>query len=114
MLQLVEVMPCLDKLSALLGRPYSLDDEDTGELHQQQQAAGGQEGEDGMDVDMTDAAGAAAGGGRDDVDAADMAAGAGPGSSRTNRPPGCYTLEELLQQMQVGVLAGCFWCAVHG
>jgi hypothetical protein len=78
-LQLVEIMPCLDKLPELLGRPYSFED---GE--EQQQAAAGQ-GPDDMDTDGPG-----------------PVAAAGPGSTALQRQQqGPLTLEQLLQRVQV-------------
>lgn len=71
-LQLVEIMPCLDALPQLLGRPYSLEDEDAG-----QQAAA-----DDVDTDIPEVA------------------AAGPGSRQQQ---GYFTLDQLLQRVQVSV-----------
>jgi hypothetical protein len=79
--QLVEIMPCLDTLPQLLGRPYSLVDEDAG---LQADVADASAGPDDMDVDGPGAA------------------AAGPGSRHQQ---GYFTLEELLDRVQVCVLA---------
>lgn len=74
-LQLVETMPCLDKLPELLGRPYGFDDDDA------EHAAG--QGADDMDMDGPGAV-----------------AAAGPGST-AQQQQGPFTLEQLLQRVQV-------------
>lgn len=74
-LQLVEIMPCLDKLPELLGRPYGFDDDDA------EHAAG--QGADDMDMDGPGAV-----------------AAAGPGST-AQQQQGPFTLEQLLQRVQV-------------
>lgn len=76
-LELVEIMPCLDKLPELLGRPYNFEHDE-----EQQQAAAGQ-GVDDMDTDWP----------------ASVAA-AGPGSTALQRQQGPFTLEQLLQRVQ--------------
>jgi hypothetical protein len=72
--QCVEIMPCLDKLPQLLGKPYGLEDEEAEQQLQedQQEQAGGNA----MEVDGTAAA-------------------------TRPRPDGCHTTEELLQLVQV-------------
>lgn len=71
----------MDKLPELLGRPYCLEDEDADPAAAHADAAGAAAAEEDMDIDGPPGA-----------------AGAGPGS---RRPEGCYTLEELLQRVQV-------------
>jgi hypothetical protein len=83
-MQLVEVMPCLDKLPELLGRPYGPEDDACAAT---------------ADQDVADAdAGAAAGVDSDmDVDGPG-AAEAGP---RSSRQQGYLTLDALLDRVQV-------------
>lgn len=83
-LQLVEIMPCLDTLPELLGRPYGFDDDDA------EHAAG--QGADDMDMDGPGSV-----------------AAAGPGSTaqQQQQQQGPFTLEQLLQRVQVrGLAAG--------
>jgi hypothetical protein len=78
-MQLVEVSPRLDMLPQLLGRPYSLEDEE--------------------DATAAAAAGDAAGDGADDMMDAEGPGSADPSSSRC----GCTT-EQLLSKVQVRAL----------
>jgi hypothetical protein len=75
--QLVQVAPRLDMLQQLLGRPYSLEDEDDATAAAADEAAAGGAGDDAMDAE-------------------------GPGAAETSSSSRCgCTTEQLLCRVQV-------------
>lgn len=81
-MQLVEVAPRLATLPQLLGRPYSLEDEEEQEI-----AAAAAAGEDPMDAEGPG-----------------TAEGAGAVNAAGASGSGHYTTEQLLQRVQVGAV----------